>query len=185
MIRHHFAGAAIGLALVLAVPAMAQTSIPTLPQAPAPAPAPAAPPADIPQSHLIAARDVLVASGLADSFDSVYGEFRVRVRELVLTTRPELQKDTDEVIASLKPEADKKREEMVASAAFIFAKHMSEADLKEVATFFKSPVGQRYNAARPKVIDEIYGLLQPWSINTSNLLFDRFSAEMKKRGHQL
>jgi hypothetical protein len=184
MIRHHLAGAAIGLALVLAAPAMAQTSIPTLPQAPAPAPA-QQPPADIPASHLVAARDVLVASGVAASFESIYTEFRERVRQMVVTTRPELQKDTDEVIAALKPDADKKGEEIIASASFIFAKHISEADLKEIAAFFKSPVGQRYNAARPKALDEIYGLLQPWSINTSNFLFDRFSEEMRKRGHQI
>jgi hypothetical protein len=36
--------------------------------------------------------------------------------------------------------------EIIASAAYIFAKRMSEADLKEVAAFFRSPVGQRYNA---------------------------------------
>ncbi len=183
MIRHHLAGAAFGLALVLAVPGMAQTSYPPLSQPAVPAQAQAA--RDIPQSHLVAAKEALITSGVADSFESTYNEFRVRVRELVVTTRPELTKDTDEVIASLKAEADKKTEEIVASAAFIFAKHMSESDLKELAAFFKSPVGQRYNAARPKALDEIFGLLQPWSINTSNFLFDRFSAEMKKRGHQL
>lgn len=180
MIRHHLAGAAIGLALVLAAPAQAQVVAP--PPAATPAPAPTA---DIPQSHLLAARDLLVATGVAETFDSVYNEFRVRVREMVVTTRPELAKDTDAVIAALKAEADKKREEITASAAFIFAKHMSEADLKEISAFFKSPVGQRYSTARPKALDEIFQLLQPWSVNTSNFLFDRFSEEMRKRGHQL
>lgn len=180
MIRHHLAGAAIGLALVLAAPAQAQVVAP--PPAATPAPAPTA---DIPQSHLLAARDVLIATGVVDSFESIYAEFRVRVRELVVSTRPELAKDTDEVIAALKSEADKKRDEITASAAFIFAKHMSEADLKEVLNFFRSPAGQRYTAARPKALDEVFQLLQPWSVNTSNSLFDRFSEEMRKRGHQL
>ncbi len=62
---------------------------------------------------------------------------------------------------------------------------MSEADLKEVAAFFRSTVGQRYNAMRPGAIDEIFALLQPWSVQTSNFLFDRFSEEMRKRGHKL
>jgi len=169
MFRHQLVGAAIALALVCAMPARAQTP----------------PPADIPQSHLVAARDVIVSSGFADSFDSIYVEFKVRVAQMVTSTRPELQKDTDEVIASLKPESDRKRDELVASSAFIFAKHMPEADLKEIAAFFNSPVGKRYNAARPKAFDEVFALLQPWSVNTSNFLFDRFSEEMKKRGHQL
>lgn len=178
MIRHHLAGAAIGLALVFAIPAQAQL----LNQPPAQAPTPQP---DIPQSHLLAARDVLMLTGVSDSFESIYGEFQKSVRQMVLTTRPELQKDTDEVIAALKVDAEKKREDIIASAAFIFAKYMSEADLKEVANFFRSPVGQRYSAARPKALDEIFALLQPWSVNTSNFLFDRFSEEMRKRGHQL
>ncbi|WP_162261697.1 DUF2059 domain-containing protein [Bosea sp. Root381] len=171
MIRHHFAGAAVSLALLLAVPAQAQTAQPAQP--------------DIPQSHLAAGRDVVIVSGLADSFDSIFLEFSERVSQTVGTTRPEARKDMEEIIASLRPEADKKREEIVASAAFIFAKRMSETDLRDVAAFFNSPVGQRYNAARPRAIDEIYALLQPWSMQTSNFLFDRFSEEMRKRGHQM
>lgn len=171
MIRYHLAGAAVSLALVLGMPAQAQTAQPAQPE--------------IPQSHLVAGRDVVVLSGLAESFEAIYLEFRERVTQTVGTTRPEVRKDMNEVIEALRPEYEKKREEIIASAAFIFAKRMTEPDLKEVAAFFRSPVGQRYNAMRPRAIDEIFALLQPWSIQTSNLLFDRFSEEMRKRGHQI
>lgn len=172
MIRHHLAGAAISLALVFAMPVQAQT---------------AAPPAqvDVPQSWLEAGRDVVIVSGLAESFEAIYLEFRERVSQTVATTRPEVRKDMEEIILLLRPEAEKKRQEIIASAAYIFAKRMSEADLKEVAAFFRSPVGQRYNAARPRAIDEIFALMQPWALQTSNFLFDRFSEEMRKRGHQM
>jgi hypothetical protein len=172
MIRHHLAGAAVSLALLLAGPVQAQTAAPQAK-------------ADIPQSWLEAGRDVVIVSGLAESFESIYLEFRERVTQAVGTTRPEVRKDMEQIIEDLRPEADKKRQEIIASAAYIFAKRMSEADLKEVAAFFRSPVGQRYNAMRPRAIDEIFALLQPWSLQTSNFLFDRFSEEMRKRGHQL
>lgn len=168
MIRHHLAGAAVSLALLLAMPAQAQPAQP-----------------DIPQSYLEAGRDVVILSGLAESFEAIYLEFRERVTQTVGTTRPEVRKDMEQVIEDLRPEAEKKRQEIIASAAYIFAKRMSEADLKEVAAFFRSPVGQRYNAMRPRAIDEIFALLQPWSLQTSNFLFDRFSEEMRKRGHKL
>lgn len=170
MIRHHLAGAAVSLALLLAMPAQTAAQ-------------PAQP--DIPQSYLEAGRDVVILSGLAESFEAIYLEFRERVTQTVGTTRPEVRKDMEQVIEDLRPEAEKKRQEIIASAAYIFAKRMSEADLKEVAAFFRSPVGQRYNAMRPRAIDEIFALLQPWSLQTSNFLFDRFSEEMRKRGHKL
>jgi hypothetical protein len=172
MIRHHLAGVAVSLALLFAMPVQAQT-----------APAPAQ--ADVPQSWLEAGRDVVILSGLAESFEAIYLEFRERVTQTVGSTRPEVRKDMAEIIEALRPEAEKKRQEIIASAAYIFAKRMSEADLREVAAFFRSPVGQRYNAMRPRAIDEIFALMQPWSMQTSNFLFDRFSEEMRKRGHQM
>lgn len=175
-IRHHLAGAALGLAFVLAAPAFAQ--------APAPAPAPAATPAPTP-AHVAVAREVLELTGISNSFDTVYSEFGEQTRRIVGVTRPELTKDMNEVIASLKPEADRKRDEMVLTAADIFARRMSEADLREIAAFFKSPVGQRYNAARPLAIDAIYSVLQTWSMQATNALFQRFTDEMGKRGHKM
>ena len=164
MIRHSLAGAILSLAL-FAAPASAQ-------QGPSP-------------EHLKAAREVVVSSGLAQSFDSIYTEFVAGVRQSVGTTRPELKKDIEDVLASLKDDAEAKRGEIVDTSARAFAGKMTEADLKEVAAFFNSPVGQRYNSYRPQVIDEIFTLLQPWSTATSNRLYDLFQAEMRKRGHQL
>jgi hypothetical protein len=164
MIRHSLAGALLSLAL-FAVPVLAQ-------QAPTP-------------EHLKAAREVVISSGLSQSFDSIYTEFVAGVRQNIGSTRPELKKDMEEVLTALKAEANLRRDEIVESSARIFASKMTEADLKEVAAFFNSPVGQRYNSYRPQVIDEIFALLQPWSTATSNRLYDLFQAEMRKRGHQL
>ncbi|WID96161.1 DUF2059 domain-containing protein [Bosea vestrisii] len=163
MIRHSLAGAFLSLALFM-VPALAQ-----------PAPTP---------EHLKVAREVVISSGLSQSIESLYSEFVAGVRQN-LTTRPELRKDTEEVLAALKPEADLRRDEMIDSSARIFASKMTEADLKEVAAFFASSVGQRYNSFRTQALDEIFTVLQPWSTATSNRLYDLFQAEMRKRGHQL
>lgn len=164
MIRHGLAAAFLSLSL-LAAPALAQ-------QAPG-------------AEHLKAAREVVISSGLSGSFDSIYVEFVAGIRQSLGATRPELKKDMEEVLASLKGEAEARRDEIVDTSARVFASKMTEADLKEVAAFFNSPVGQRYNAYRPQVIDEIFALLQPWSTATSNRLYDLFAAEMRKRGHQI
>ena len=163
MIRHSLAGALLSLAL-FAMPALAQ-------QGPTP-------------EHIKAAREVVVSSGLSQSIDSIYGEFIAGVRE-TYATRPEIKKDMEEVLTALKAESDLRRDEMVDSSARIFANKMTEADLKEIAAFFNSPVGQRYNSYRTQALDEIFALMQPWSTATSNRLFDLFRAEMRKRGHQL
>lgn len=170
MIRRHLASAALGLSLVLSAPAMAQ--------APAPVAAPTA-------AHVQVALEVVQLTGLAQSFDAAYTEFRERTLQLVGVTRPELSKDMNEVIVALKPEADRKRDEMTLTAADIYARKLTETELKDIAAFFKSPVGQRYNTARGAANDEIYTVLQTWSLQTSDFMFDRFTEEMRKRGHQM
>ena len=165
MIRRSLAQAALGLALVCAAPAFAQ--------------APALTP-----SHLQVGREVADLTGITQTITGIYNEFEKNVQE-VLATRPEMKKDADAVIAALKPEADKRIDEMSKTAAEVFARRMNEADLKEVAGFFKSPVGQRYNALRREAMDDLFSVLQPWTMQTSQYLFDRFSQEMRKRGHSL
>ncbi len=174
MFKTQFASAALCVALAVSAPVMAQTA------APAPAQTQSASP-----SHLALARELMDLTNVTATFGSIYTEFRDRTRQMVGVTRPELVKDLNEVVDSLKPEADKKIAEITGVATGIFAKTMTEADLKETVAFFKSPAGQRYNTTRSQAIEELYGVLEPWSLQTSNFLFDRFSQEMRKRGHNL
>lgn len=165
MIRRSLASAVLGLSLLCAAPAFAQ----------APAIAP---------THLQAAREIMDITGVTSSIEGIYRQFEENTQQL-LTTRPEAAKDAKAVIEELRPEAQKRADEMIRNAAEIFAKKLTEADLKEAATFFKSPVGQRYLKLRSDAMNEVFDLMQPWSVQTSNYLFDRFSQEMRKRGHQL
>lgn len=164
MIRLSLTGAALSLALLCAVPAFAQST--------------ATP------SHLQAARQVVELTGVSQNVENIFREFESAAKDLIVT-RPEAAKDMTEVVNALKPEAQKRSEEMIKTAAEIFAAKMTEADLKEVSAFFKSPVGQRYNSLRSQALEDLYKILQPWAVQTSNYLFDRFSQEMRKRGHQL
>ncbi|MGX5732971.1 DUF2059 domain-containing protein [Bosea thiooxidans] len=164
MIRLSLTGAALSLALLCAAPAFAQST--------------ATP------SHLQAAREVVELTGVSQNIDNVFREFEDAAKQMVVT-RPEAAKDMAEIVGGLKPEAQKRSEEMIKVATEIFAAKMTEADLKEVAGFFKSPVGQRYTALRPQAMGDLFKLLQPWSVTTTNYLFDRFSQEMRKRGHAL
>lgn len=168
------------LALALApLAAMAQT-------APAPQQAPAAAPlAPLPAaSHLQAARDLVIVSGVSGPFSNIYNDFVTNMRQNFIT-RPEVKKDLDAVLGALKVEADKRVEDMVATAALVFARNLSEAELKEITGFFNSPVGRKYNELRPQMITQIYQQLEPWTFRTSDFFYRYTRDEMKKRGHDI
>lgn len=181
----------LGLGLMLPAQAFAQSAPSmTLPQGapPAAAPAPAAPAAQpAPQftaSHLAAARELLALTGTFNSFQNILAEFRSNMLQTNIT-RPELQKPIEEVVAGLKPDADRLIKVMEDRACEFMSLRMSEAEMKEVTAFFKSPTGKKYLEQRPVAMNDIFNALQPWSQLTSNFLFDRTKAELEKRGLKL
>lgn len=175
--------AALGLAL-------AATSLPALAQAKKPAPAPAAPAAPaaagstVSASHLALAREVMLSSGIARSFDSIIPSFADQIRRQAVT-RPEIQKDLDEVLVAIQPEMELQKQRMIDIAARTYATKFSEAELTDIANFFRSPSGKRYVETQPVLLDEMVRAMQGWTEEVSEYIMVRVRAEMSKRGFQL
>ena len=135
-------------------------------------------------SHLAVAREVAISSGMTGAFDAMTGPLLNQLQQMNVT-RPEIRQDLEQVVAILRPEVEQKKQEMIDSTARIFTTRMTEAELKEVATFYKSPVGQKYVQIQPGVLDDVVRDLSIWSQRTSEFIMDRARQEMSKRGHQL
>jgi hypothetical protein len=165
------AAPAAGAPAASAPAAGAQTPIPEMP-----APEP-------PASTLAAARDVVIASGMARSFAPMVPELRSQIVPLLTRTRPEMAKDLGETLKQLTPEFDKKTDDMIDIAAHIYARHMTEDELKQTAAFFNSPVGKKYVEAQPTMLDEIVVAMQSWTQQISTYMMTRLRQEMEKKGH--
>lgn len=167
--------AALGLALAVA-PAAAQNAQPAAP-APTVQPLAGTPSA----SHLAAARDVVTASGLSRSFDFLVPQMMEQLRNVFAQTRPEITDELTKTLLALRPEFESQREEVLQAAAKVYATYLTEAELKEIGTFFKSPAGLRYVNTQPIVLEQLYNELQAWNRKTSDLMLARVRAEMKKK----
>jgi hypothetical protein len=166
-----FAAAVFFLALTSGTAALAQQ--------PAAAPAAAA---NMTKNQLDLARSVVLGSGMGRSFEALVPTFAEQIRQLYVT-RPEIQKDLDSVLEQIKPEIEKKKEDLITAAARTMASHLSEADLGQIDTFFKSQAGQRYVAAQPLVLDDIFNDMRQWTSQTADFVLARVREEMKKKGH--
>ncbi len=136
------------------------------------------------QTHLDLAREVMFNSGIARSFDSIVPALAEQIKKNSVT-RPELSKDLDEVIKGLQPEMELQKQRMINVAANIYARRLSEPELKDIVAFFRSPSGKRYVETQPQVLDELVGAMQDWTQEVSEYMMIRVRAEMGKRGHQL
>ena len=70
-------------------------------------------------------------------------------------------------------------------AAKQYASRFSDAELKELVTFFKAPLGQKMLVQEPQVLDSTFGFVQQWGPRVAEEVMNRFRAEMKKKGHNL
>ncbi|MFC6788192.1 DUF2059 domain-containing protein [Methylobacterium komagatae] len=173
--------ALLGLALAAPVmPALAQAKKP----APAPAPATAAPAAPTySANHLALAREVMLSSGIARSFDSIIPSFADQIRKQAIT-RPEIQKDLEEVLTAIQPEMELQKQRLIDIAARTYAAKFTEAELTDIANFFRSPAGKRYVEMQPALLDEMVRAMQGWTEEVSEYIMVRVRAEMAKRGHE-
>lgn len=141
-------------------------------------------PAEPSASHLALAREVAVGSGMTRSFDAISGPLLDQLRQMNVT-RPEIKQDLDQVVEGLKPEIEMQKQIMVNAAAKVFANRMTEAELKDISAFFKSPSGMKYVQSQPVVLDDIVKEMATWTQNVAEYVMIRARAEMKKRGHEL
>jgi hypothetical protein len=141
-------------------------------------------PAQPSASHLALAREVAVGSGMTRSFDAILEPLLDQLQQMNVT-RPEIKKDLDEVAQGLKPELEQQKQLMVDAAARVFANRMTEAELKDVAAFFKSPSGMKYVQSQPVILDDIVREMATWTQNVAEFIMIRARAEMQKRGHEL
>ena len=180
MIRILSCLATASLALTLA----GNAALAQQPARPAPAQPAPAPPTQISPSHLAVARDVVVLSGMTRTFDVIPPEMNEQIKKN-LGTRPDLAKDLDQVIEGMKPEMELQKQQMVNAAARVYASRISEADLKEIAAFFKSPIGKKYVETQPQILDSMVVEIQNWTKQLAEYVMVRVRAEMTKRGHQM
>jgi hypothetical protein len=175
------------VAITLAGAAHAQQTRPApTPGAPAPGAPPAAQPAPtaISESHLTVARELAIMSGVTAVLDRIVPQFAAQIRQGTVT-RPDLTKDLDQVLEGMKPELDQKKQEMITTTARVYAGALTEAELKDVVAFFKTPSGRKYLDATPRVLDQVSLETQRWTERLAQHVMGRVRDEMIKRGHQL
>jgi hypothetical protein len=167
---------AITLAAGLARPAGAQGATPSGPPATAHAPSPAA---------VSIAKQVLQLKNVEDIFQPLVRGVVIKTRDMFMQTNFMWGKDLNEIALNLEKEYASRSKELLDGAARVYANHFSEAELKQLLTFYQSPIGQKVIAEEPKALDESMAMAGGWANDFSQDVVGKMRAEMKKRGHDM
>ncbi len=134
-------------------------------------------------SHLEAARELVVSSGLKRSFSNVIPDLMVQLYRNFSVTRPELAKDLKAVIEGNQDEFFAWDHEIVDVAANVYVLVMNEQEIKDATAFFKSPIGKKFVEVQPTIFVNVGPVIDQWSKAISARMLERVRVEMKKKGH--
>ena len=134
---------------------------------------------------LLVARQILEIKHVEDVFKPMIRGVVIKTRDMFMQTNFMWGKDLNEIAANLEKEYSVRTKELLDRAARIYATRFSEPELKQILSFYQSPLGQKVIDEEPKALDESMTMAATWADDFSQDVINKMRAEMKKRGHDL
>ena len=172
-------GLALGLALA-AAPAGAQQKQPAPAPAPAPVPLKQGSPAAI-----AAAKEIRTMKNAAAMYSSAVPNLVDQTKNALLQANLNYQKDLNEVAVIVAQKLAGREKESGDGMANVYANEFSEQELKDLVTFYKSPLGQKLLSSEPRAIQFSMAYMNAWAQNFAEVINGEFRAEMRKRGKEI
>ena len=131
------------------------------------------------------AKEIVTVTGATALFNPLIPGVVGQAKNLFLQQDPGLGKDLNEIAAEMRTDLAPRFSELTDEVAKLYAAHFSEAELKQLLAFYRSPIGVKLITEQPKVGEESLQFAQDWANKLSDQVTVKMRDELKKRGHQL
>jgi hypothetical protein len=158
------AGLALGLALG-AVPAPAQQQ-----------PSPAA---------IAAAKEILTMQHASNYYTNAVPSMVGRIKDMFVENNLNYQNDLNAVAPIIVQRFAGREQEIGEQMARAYAGKFTEQEMKDLVTFYKSPLGQKLISTEPKIIAANTIMMNQWAQTFAETVKNEFRTEMHKRGEDL
>jgi hypothetical protein len=166
------AGVALGLALS-AAPALAQAQQQAIPLKEA---SPAA---------IAAAKEILAMKNASAMYANAVPNIVEQTKNALLQANLNYQKDLNEVAIIVAKNLAGREKEIGDGMAKVYANEFTEQELKDLVTFYKSPLGQKLLASEPRAIQFSMSYMNQWAQVFAETVNAAFRGEMRKRGKEI
>jgi uncharacterized protein len=131
------------------------------------------------------AKEIVDVTGATALFNPLIAGVVEQAKNLFLQQNPGLGKDLNEIATKMRADLAPRFSELTDEVAKLYTAHFSDAELKQVLAFYKSPIGMKLIAEQPKVGEESLKFAQDWANKLSDQVIANMRDELKKRGHAL
>ena len=141
--------------------------------------------ANIDPARLAAAKEVLGASGSAQQMDAVMPMMMNQMAMIFGTQKPQHKAEIDKAFQAVAAKFSARKQELIDLVAELYAETFSADDLKGLLAFFKSPIGAKFVAAQPQLLQQQMLAGQRWGQKIGQEVEAELRQELKKRGIEL
>ncbi len=134
---------------------------------------------------LAAAKEILAMKNANAMYATVVPNLVQRTMDALLQNNLNYQKDLGEVAQVVVKNLAGREKEIGEGMAKIFASDFTEQELKDIVTFYKTPLGQKLLAQEPKSIQASLGYMNTWVQAFAEEVNGMFRSEMRKRGKEI
>ena len=164
------AAPAVAQAPKQAAPALGQQGIPLKPASPA---------------SVAAAKEILTMKNAGAMFANAVPNIVEQTKNALIQNNLNYQKDLNEVAVVVAKTLSGREKEIADGMAQVYANEFTEQELKDLVTFYKTPLGQKLLANEPRAIQGSMGYMQVWAQYFGEVINGQFRAEMKKRAKDI
>lgn len=133
---------------------------------------------DITSEHLAAARKAIDATNATASFDNILLETAQRIKDQLIGTSPDQLEKINRVVDEEAIALAVRRGDLEAEAARLFANTFSLEELNDIANFFGSETGKKYQSSTPILARELGKAARVWATGINRDLTDAVTRKM-------
>ena len=132
-----------------------------------------------------AAREILKFKNASALYANVIPNIVLQTKDPLLSANLNYQKDLNEVATIVTQNLQGREKEIGEGMAQVYCNEFTEQELKDLVTFYKSPLGQKLLVSEPRAIQFSMSYMNDWAQNFAETVNAQFRAEMRKRGKQI
>jgi len=131
------------------------------------------------------ATDLVEAIKTADQMRAIFPIIVKQLKPIVTKGNPAIERNFDALAPAMTGLLNDRMGELTSAIAAVYARNFSVDDMRQLAAFFRTPVGVKYLERAPVLVQESMQIGNRFGQETAGDLERRVKDELRKRGHKL
>jgi hypothetical protein len=132
-----------------------------------------------------AAKELVVAMRAADQIKASFPLIMQQFKPAIARGNAAIERDFDALVPAMLSAMDSRMNELLDGMAGVYARFFTADELKQLAGFYRAPVGQKFLQNMPAILQESMAVGQKFGQEVATEAQTKMIEELRKRGHKI